>query len=490
MELYYKTAHELNDLLLSKEISAEELIKTHFLRIEAIDDQLKSFITLNKKQALIKAREADKKIARGEKDADDLVGIPIAYKDNISTKNLLTTCGSKMLENFVPPYDATVVERLEKAGVILVGKTNLDEFAMGSSTENSAFFTTKNPWDLTRVPGGSSGGSAAAVAMGEAVLGLGSETGGSIRQPAAFSGVVGLKPTYGLVSRYGLVAFASSLDQIGPLARDVKDCALLTNYLAGHDPADSTSAQVESVDFKKALVTDVKDLRIGIPSEYFTQGVDTEISERIKECVQILLSLGANADEVSLPHTVAALPTYYIIAPAEASSNLARFDGVRYGYRAETSNLTDMYTLTRSQGFGAEVKRRIMLGTYALSSGYYDAYYLKAQKVRTLIKNDFDQVFKKFDVLITPTTPTTAFKLGENINNPLAMYMSDVLTVTANLAGIPAISIPVGFDSNGLPIGLQIMSKHFNEATLFRVAYTLESKLKIKNQHPVIGEVE
>ncbi|AZR72066.1 aspartyl/glutamyl-tRNA amidotransferase subunit A [Anoxybacter fermentans] len=487
MALYFKTAHELRDMIWNREISVEELINAQFERIEEVEDKVKSYVTLNKEGALKKARELDEVIGRGE-ELGDLTGIPIAIKDNICTKGIRTTCSSRILENFIPPYNATVVEKLEKANTVMIGKTNLDEFAMGSSTENSAFFPTHNPWDLERVPGGSSGGSAAAVASGEAVISLGSDTGGSIRQPAAFCGIVGMKPTYGFVSRYGLVAFASSLDQIGPFTRDVTDCALVMNYLAGHDDRDSTSALKEPEDFTKALVADVKGLNIGVPKEYFGEGIDTEIINKINECIKLLVKLGADAEEVSMPHTEAALPAYYIIAPAEASSNLARYDGVRYGYRAEnTRGLLDMYNTTRSEGFGPEVKRRIMLGTYALSSGYYDAYYLKAQKVRTLIKDDFDRAFSKYDVLISPTTPTTAFKLGENVDNPLAMYMSDICTVPINLAGVPAISIPVGFDSNGLPIGLQIIGKHFAEATILRVAYTLEQELRVKDKHPVLG---
>ncbi|MCK4261262.1 MAG: Asp-tRNA(Asn)/Glu-tRNA(Gln) amidotransferase subunit GatA [Halanaerobiales bacterium] len=484
MALYFKTAHNLLDLIQSREISVEEIIKAQFERIIAVEGQIKSYIYINKEEAFERARELDKRIKRGDENLGGLAGIPIAIKDNVCTKGIRTTCASKMLENFVPPYDATVVGRLAQADSIMIGKTNLDEFAMGSSTENSAFFPTTNPWDIERVPGGSSGGSAAAVAAGEAVISLGSDTGGSIRQPAAFCGVVGLKPTYGRVSRYGLIAFASSLDQIGPVTRDVTDCALVMNHLVGHDAKDSTSAPYKKEDFKEALVADVKGLKIGVPIDYFGQGIDTEIIAKIKDSINKLVKLGAETAEISMPHTNTALSAYYIIAPAEASSNLARFDGVRYGYRAENArDLIDMYSTTRSEGFGDEVKRRIMLGTYALSSGYYDAYYLKAQKVRTLIKGDFDRAFEKFDVLITPTTPTTAFKKGIN-KDPLAMYKSDICTVPINLAGIPAISIPVGFDSNGLPIGVQIIGRNFDESTLLRVAYTLEQELGIKDLHP------
>lgn len=488
MALYMKTAHELRDLLRAREISVEDVVKAQYTRIGEIDEKVKAFVTLEEEAALAKARELDHTFGQGEELPSDLTGIPVAYKDNLCTKGVRTTCSSKMLETYIPPYDATVVERLEKAGTVMLGKTNMDEFAMGSSTENSAFFTTRNPWDLTRVPGGSSGGSAAAVAAGEAVFSLGSDTGGSIRQPAAFCGVVGLKPTYGYVSRYGLVAFASSLDQVGPFTRDVTDCAMVMNHLAGHDCKDSTSAPEEPDDLTRALKTEVKGLKIGIPVEYFSQGVDPEIVAAVQACIQQLVRLGAEAEEISMSYTDAALPAYYIIAPAEASSNLARLDGVRYGYRtADEEGLYEMYSRTRSEGFGAEVKRRIMLGTYALSSGYYDAYYLKAQKVRTLIKADFDRAFASYDVLITPTTPTTAFAMGENAANPLAMYMSDVLTVPINMAGVPAISLPIGWDAKGLPIGVQLIGKYFSEATLLRVAYTLEQDLNIVGRCPQIG---
>lgn len=486
MALYMKTAHELRDLLRSGELSVEDAVTAQFARIDEADGTVKAYLTISKEAALARARELDQAFRQGNV-ISDLAGIPVAYKDNLCTRGVRTTCSSKLLENFYPPYNAAVVERLEKAGTVMLGKTNMDEFAMGSSTENSAFFVTRNPWDVTRVPGGSSGGSAAAVAAGEAVFSLGSDTGGSIRQPAAFCGVVGLKPTYGFVSRYGLVAFASSLDQVGPFTRDVTDCAMVMNHLAGHDCHDATSAPEEPGDLTEALRADVRGLKIGIPEEYFGRGVDPEIAAKVKECIERLVRLGAGAEEISMPYTDAALPTYYILAPAEASSNLARFDGVRYGYRTpDGDGLYEMYSRTRSEGFGAEVKRRIMLGTYALSSGYYDAYYVKAQKVRTLIKADFDRAFEKYDVLITPTTPATAFPVGENAANPLAMYMSDVLTVPINMAGVPAISIPAGFDAQGLPIGLQIIGKHFGEATLLRVAYTLEQELNIAGKYPAV----
>ncbi len=480
MELFRKSGRELSAMMLKREISVEDLLRAHLCRIEQIENKVKAFITITEERALKLARELDRQLASGAMDdrLSDLWGIPIGLKDNLLTRGIRTTSGSKMLAEYFPPYDATVVERLTRGGTILMGKTNLDEFAMGSSTENSAFYPTRNPWDLTRVPGGSSGGSAAAVAAGEVVLALGSDTGGSIRQPAAFCGIVGLKPTYGSVSRYGLIAFASSMDQIGPLTRDVTDSALVLNQLIGYDPRDSTSVRRGTEDFTQALITDVKDIKLGVPQEYFEQNIHPEISQLTYKAIRILEKLGAQVEEVSLPHTEMALPTYYILAPAEASSNLSRFDGIRFGKRAhEVTDLNDLYSLTRSEGFGSEVKRRIMLGTYTLSVGYYDQYYRKAQKVRTLIIEDFARVFANFDVLISPTTPTTAFKLQENLQNPLAMYKSDILTVPANLAGIPAISIPIGFDSTGLPIGLQILGKHFAEATLLRVAYTLEQEL-------------
>lgn len=487
MALYRKTAHELRDLLRKREIGVEELVKAQFARIDDVDHRVRAYVTENREGALAKAQELDRSFRQGET-LSELAGIPVAYKDNLCTKGIRTTCSSRMLENFIPPYHATVVERLERAGTVMLGKTNLDEFAMGSSTENSAFFPTCNPWNLARVPGGSSGGSAAAVAAGEAVFSLGSDTGGSIRQPAAFCGVVGLKPTYGFVSRYGLVAFASSLDQVGTFTRDVTDCALVMNTLAGYDEKDSTSAPVEPGDLTRVLQSDVKGLKIGIPKEYFGEGVDPEINARVKECIERLVKLGAEAEEISMPYTDAALPAYYIIAPAEASSNLARFDGVRYGLRTkDPEGLYEMYSETRSAGFGAEVKRRVMLGTYALSSGYYDAYYLKAQKVRTLIKADFERAFQSYDLLITPTTPTTAFAMGEHVANPLAMYMSDLLTVPVNMAGVPALSLPVGMDTQGLPIGLQIIGAHFSEEVLLRVAYTLEQELRITPLFPEIG---
>ena len=411
-------------------------------------------------------------------------GIPVAIKDNMCTKGIRTTCSSKILENFIPPYESAVTSRLSENGYVLIGKTNLDEFAMGSSTENSGFFTTRNPWDIERIPGGSSGGSAAAVAADECIAALGSDTGGSIRQPAALCGVVGLKPTYGRVSRYGLVAFASSLDQIGPITKNVKDSAILLNIISGKDPFDSTSAPVAVPDFTKVLGNEIKGLKIGIPREYFIKGMDREIEEAVKTAITKLESLGAIPVEISLPHTEYAVATYYVLATSEASSNLARYDGVKYGFRAEGKDLMEMYMNTRAQGFGAEVKRRIMLGTYALSSGYYDAYYKKAQQARTLIKADFEKAFNSVDMIVTPTSPTAAFKSGEKTEDPLQMYLSDIFTISVNLAGIPAISIPCGFTSNNLPIGLQIIGKHFDEESILKAAYAYEQSTDWHKRKP------
>ncbi|GAW91608.1 Asp-tRNA(Asn)/Glu-tRNA(Gln) amidotransferase subunit GatA [Calderihabitans maritimus] len=485
MNLYELTAHELHELLQKKEVSSREITQSVLERIEEVDDSVKAYVTLTKEKALQQADKVDKSLASGET-LGPLAGIPMGFKDNICTKGIKTTCSSKILENFVPPYNATVVERLEEAGAICLGKLNMDEFAMGSSNENSAFFPTRNPWDLDRVPGGSSGGAVAAVAADEAIYTLGSDTGGSIRQPASFCGVVGLKPTYGLVSRFGLVAFASSLDQIGPITKDVTDCALVLQAIAGHDPYDSTSANLPVPDYRQALVPDIKGLRLGIPREYFGEGLDAEVKEAVNQAISKLEELGACCEEVSLPHTEYALPAYYLIAPAEASSNLARYDGVKYGYRTEEAKDTvSMYMKTRREGFGPEVKRRIMLGTYALSSGYYDAYYLKALKVRTLIKRDFDRAFEKYDALIAPTSPTVAFKIGEKANDPLAMYLSDICTIPVNMAGLPAISIPCGF-SQGLPVGLQIIGKPFDEVTILRVAYTFEQNTDYHRAKPAL----
>ncbi|ADL42003.1 glutamyl-tRNA(Gln) amidotransferase, A subunit [Caldicellulosiruptor obsidiansis OB47] len=482
--LYKLTAHEAIELIKKKEVKCQEVVESVFERIKQVEDKVKSYITITEEQALENAKKIDEKIAKGEH-VGALYGLPIALKDNLCTDGIRTTCASKILYNFVPPYDATVVKKLKENHMTLLGKLNMDEFAMGSSTENSAFHTTKNPWDLERVPGGSSGGSAAAVAADEAFFTLGSDTGGSIRQPASLCGVVGMKPTYGRVSRFGLVAFASSLDQIGPLTKDVEDCALAMNIICGHDPYDATSAPIDVPDFTKALKNDVKGLKIGVPREYMEKGVNDEVKKAVEKALELLKSLGAQYEEFSIPIVEYALPTYYIIASSEASSNLARYDGIKYGYRTQNyDDLIDLYKKTRSEGFGAEVKRRIMLGTYALSAGYYDAYYKKGLQVRTLIKRAFDEAFKKYDVIITPTSPTTAFKIGEKVSNPLEMYMSDICTVPVNIAGLPAISIPCGFDSNNLPIGLQIIGKAFDEETILRVAYTYEQNSGYRNLKP------
>jgi len=482
--LYKLTAHEAIELIKKKEVKCQEVVESVFERIKQVEDKVKSYITITEEQALENAKKIDEKIAKGEH-VGALYGLPIALKDNLCTDGIRTTCASKILYNFVPPYDATVVKKLKENHMTLLGKLNMDEFAMGSSTENSAFHTTKNPWDLERVPGGSSGGSAAAVAADEAFFTLGSDTGGSIRQPASLCGVVGMKPTYGRVSRFGLVAFASSLDQIGPLTKDVEDCALAMNIICGHDPYDATSAPIDVPDFTKALKNDVKGLKIGVPREYMEKGVNDEVKKAVEKALELLKSLGAQYEEFSIPIVEYALPTYYIIASSEASSNLARYDGIKYGYRTQNyDDLIDLYKKTRSKGFGAEVKRRIMLGTYALSAGYYDAYYKKGLQVRTLIKRAFDEAFKKYDVIITPTSPTTAFKIGEKVSNPLEMYMSDICTVPVNIAGLPAISIPCGFDSNNLPIGLQIIGKAFDEETILRVAYTYEQNSGYRNLKP------
>lgn len=474
MKIYRLTITEIRELLNKKEVSARDVVNSVYHRIDAVEDKIKAFVTLSRDTAY---RMADSS-------ALPLSGIPIAIKDNICTKGIRTTCSSKILSNFIPPYESTVTSRLIENGYVLIGKTNLDEFAMGSSTENSGFFTTKNPWDLERIPGGSSGGSAAAVAADECIAALGSDTGGSIRQPAALCGVVGLKPTYGRVSRYGLVAFASSLDQIGPITKSVRDSAILLNIISGKDPMDSTSAPVSVPDFTKALDEDIKGIKIGIPEEYFIEGMDKEVEASVKEAIKKLESLGAIPVEISLPHTGFAVATYYVLATSEASSNLARYDGVKYGFRAEGKDLMDMYMNTRAQGFGAEVKRRIMLGTYALSAGYYEAYYKKAQQVRTLIKRDFEETFKSVDVIATPTSPTPAFKIGEKTADPLQMYLSDIFTISVNLAGVPGISIPCGFTSNNLPIGLQIIGKHFDEETILKVAYAYEQATEWHKRKP------
>ncbi|MDD5506643.1 MAG: Asp-tRNA(Asn)/Glu-tRNA(Gln) amidotransferase subunit GatA [Candidatus Omnitrophica bacterium] len=465
MELNQLTAHELLDKLKSNQATSEGILDSLYARIQKVEFKVKAYARFN---------PADKPGAT-PRAGGLLSGLPITIKDNICTEGLNTECCSKILNNFRPPYDATVISKLKTAGSsIFPLKANMDEFAFGSSTENSYFGTTHNPWNLECVPGGSSGGSAAAVSSDEAIWALGSDTGGSIRQPASFCGVVGLKPTYGRVSRFGLIAFASSLDQIGPITKDVEDAAILTRIISGYDPYDSTSVNQDVPDYTNSLGRGVRGLKIGIPKEYFVEGMDTQVKAVIEEAINKLKSLGAVSNQVTLPHTQYAAPVYYIIATAEASSNLARFDGVQYGYRAKSNNLIDMYKKTRAEGFGEEAKRRIILGTFALSHGYYDAYYLRALKVRTLIKNDFDAVFKDFDCIVAPTSPTPAFKIGERAADPLKMYLSDIYTISVNLAGIPAISIPCGFTKDGLPVGLQIMTKPFNEEMLFRLAHSFE----------------
>ncbi len=495
MKLYECTASQLLTLLREGVVTRSEILESFLERIAAVDESVAAFLTVTADRARKAARAADKAVEGGAAPGG---GVPFALKDNICTKGIPTTCGSRILEGYRPPYSATVAERLEEAGFLLLGKTNLDEFAMGSSTENSGFHPTANPWDLRRVPGGSSGGSAAAVAAYEVPFALGSDTGGSIRQPASFCGVVGLKPTYGLVSRYGLVAFASSLDQIGPLTRDVTDAAAILGVIAGPDPLDSTSARVRPPDYTRALVPDVDGLVAGLPVELMGEGIDPEVKERVREAVRVLTELGMEVEECSLPSVAYALDTYYIIAPAEASSNLARYDGTRYGFRAggaaagdgrapegqgEPADLLSLYVQTRRQGFGPEVKRRIMLGTYVLSAGYYDAYYLKALKARTLLRQDFERAFSRYSVLISPTSPTTAFPIGERADDPLAMYMADLCTIPANLAGIPAISVPCGF-AQGLPVGLQIMGPAFSEETVLKVAFAYEQHTDHHTKRP------
>ena len=468
---------EIHQQLISKQRSAVEITQEALERINQLEPKLKSFICVTAEKAIAQASQVDAKIAAGEK-IGPLAGIPIAVKDNICTRGIPTTCGSKILENFIPPYESTVTQKLVGAGAVILGKTNLDEFAMGSSTENSAYQVTANPWDVERVPGGSSGGSAAAVASAESLVALGSDTGGSIRQPASFCGVVGMKPTYGLVSRYGLVAYASSMDQIGPFSRTVKDSAILLQAIAGYDPKDSTSLNVPIPDYTKNLSPNLRpkgQIRIGLIQETFGEGLDSSVLQAFTKAVELLQELGAEIQVISCPRFSYGLPTYYVIAPSEASANLARYDGVKYGFRtSESENLLNMYAKTRSEGFGLEVKRRIMIGTYALSAGYYDAYYLKAQKVRTLIKKDFDKAFAKVDILACPTSSTTAFKVGEKTDDPLSMYLSDLMTIPVNLAGLPALSLPCGFDKQGLPIGIQLMSNVLREDLLFEVAYVYE----------------
>ena len=487
MELTRLTAHEAHEGLVKKSFSSLELTQSFYRWIKNVDHKVAAYLSLTEEEAYQQARRSDERIAKGG-DVPELTGIPFALKDILCTKSVTTTCASKILEHFRPPYDATVVRRLRENGAVFLGKVNMDEFAMGSSTENSGFGITRNPWDFDRIPGGSSGGSAAAVAADECIASLGSDTGGSVRQPAACCGVVGLKPTYGRVSRFGLVAFASSLDQIGPITKDITDCAILMNAVSGHDPNDSTCVEIEVPDYKRALINDVKGMKLGIPKEYFVEGMDREVEKAVWEAIKLLEQWGASIKEVSLPHTEYAVATYYIICTAEASSNLARYDGVKYGLRARGCNgLIDMYAQTRAAGFGPEVKRRIMLGTYVLSAGYYDAYYRKAQQVRTLIKEDFDRAFEEYDALLTPTSPTPAFMIGEKVKDPLQMYLSDILTIPVNLAGIPGISIPCGFSSEGLPIGLQIIGKHFDEEKILRAAYTYEQRTDYHLKRPQLS---
>jgi len=486
MKLFELTAHELADNIAAGEISSAEATQACLERIAAVEGQVEAFVSVTADVALQQAAEADRKRAAGEADGA-LTGVPIAIKDLMCTRGLPTTCCSKILENFIPPYDATVVEQCRQAALPMAGKTNMDEFAMGSSTENSAFKITHNPWDLDRVPGGSSGGSAAAVAAGEAFVALGSDTGGSIRQPASLCGLVGLKPTYGRVSRYGLIAYASSLDQIGPLTKDVTDCALMMNLLAGYDPRDATSADIAVPDYTQSLTGSVNGLRAGVPSQLLGEGIDPQVRDSVRAAIDQLQDMGLQCEEIQMPHIDYSLPVYYIIAPAEASSNLARYDGVRYGHRTTqpTDDIYDLFAQTRAEGFGPEVQLRIMLGTYALSAGYYDAYYVKALKVRTLIKRDFDQAFENCDVLLSPTSPTVAFPIGEKADDPLAMKLADICTIPINLAGIPAISIPCGF-VDGLPVGLQIMGRAFEEETILQVAYAYEQATAWHRQRPTL----
>ncbi|MBI5142887.1 MAG: Asp-tRNA(Asn)/Glu-tRNA(Gln) amidotransferase subunit GatA [Nitrospirae bacterium] len=485
MKPYEKNISECRDMLRSGEVSSVEITKSVLERIAEVDGRLNAFITVNGEAALAQAEAADRRRAGGE--SAPLLGIPLAIKDNLCTQGVRTTCASKILDNFIPPYESTATALLAKQGYVLVGKTNMDEFAMGSSTENSAFGPSKNPWNTECAPGGSSGGSAFAVAADECIAALGSDTGGSIRQPAAFCGVVGMKPTYGRVSRYGLVAFASSLDQIGPITKTVKDAAILLSAIAGPDSHDSTCAANPVADYEAAIGREIKGLKIGIPRQYFIEGMDAEVEGSVKSAIAQLESLGAVPVEIEMPHTDYAVATYYLIATSEASSNLARFDGVRYGARVKGDDLIDMYRKTRSAGFGAEVKRRIMLGTYALSSGYYDAYYLKAQKVRTLIKQDFDMAFKQVDVVVCPTSPMPPFRIGDKIDDPLQMYLADIFTIALNLAGGPGISVPCGFTSSGLPVGLQLMGRPFDEETLFSAAHAYEQSAGWTSRKPEVA---
>jgi aspartyl-tRNA(Asn)/glutamyl-tRNA(Gln) amidotransferase subunit A len=484
MELHTLTIHELHGLLMNREVTSRQIAEALYKRIKAVDGRIKAYLRLTEDLAFRQADEVDRKMTRGEA-VGDLAGIPLGIKDIMCTKGILTTCGSKILENYVPFYDGTVIQKLKRNEAVFLGKLNMDEFAMGSSTENSGYQVTRNPWDLERIPGGSSGGSAAAVAGHECVAALGTDTGGSIRQPAHCCGIVGLKPTYGRVSRYGLVAFASSLDQIGPMTKDVSDCAIMMNAISGYDPSDSTSVNVEVPDYRRFLVNGAKGVRIGIPREYFVEGMDPDVEKGVREAIELLKRVGAEIHEISLPHTEYAVAVYYIICTAEASSNLARFDGVKYGLRSQGHHdLMEMYTRTRARGFGKEVKRRIILGTYVLSAGYYDAYYKKASQVRTLMRMDFEDAFQKVDVIVTPVAPTAAFRIGEKVEDPLQMYLSDIFTIPVNLAGIPALALPCGFTREGLPIGLQIMGKHFDEGSLLRVGYTFEQNTDFHLRQP------
>lgn len=483
MEITELTVHELKEKLANKELTISQITKAYIDRINEKEKDIGAFVTVLKEDAVNKAQEIEEKVKANEIKGS-LAGIPIGIKDNICTKGIHTTCSSKMLENFVSPYDATVIEKVNNENMINLGKLNMDEFAMGGATEYSAFHVTKNPWNLNKVPGGSSGGSAAAVASQMVPWALGSDTGGSIRQPASFCGVVGMKPTYGLVSRYGLVAFASSLDQIGPITKDVEDCANLLNVITGHDEKDSTSENREKVDYTLSLKNDVKGIKIGIPKEFYGEGISEEVKQKLEEAIEKYKELGAEVEEFSLDIANYALATYYIIACAEASSNLGRFDGIRYGYRTPNyENLKDIYKNSRSEAFGSEVKRRIILGTYVLSSGYYDAYYKKAQQVRTLVQSKFDEAFNRYDVILTPTAPTTAFNIGEKSTNPLEMYLADICTVSVNIAGLPGISIPCGVDKEGMPIGMQLIGQKFSEETLLNAAYTFEQAIKFRENY-------
>ena len=483
MEITELTVHELIEKLKNKELTSTEITQSYIDRIKEKEPEVQAFVTTLEDEAIKQAKEIDEKRATGEIE-NNLAGIPIGIKDNMCTKGIKTTCSSHMLENFVSPYDATVVEKLKSENLIDLGKLNMDEFAMGGSTEYSYFHKTYNPWNLNKVPGGSSGGSAAAVAANMVPWALGSDTGGSIRQPSSFCGVVGLKPTYGLISRYGLVAFASSLDQIGPITKDVEDSAILLNLIAGHDEKDTTSADIAKKDYTKNLKNNIKGKKIGVPKEFFGEGINAEVKEKLQEAIETYKELGAEVEAFSLDIAKYSLATYYIIACAEASSNLGRFDGIRYGYRTpEFSNLKELYKKSRSEGFGPEVKRRIILGTYVLSSGYYDAYYKKAQQVRTLVMNEFQKAFEKYDVILTPTSPTVAFDIGSKSNNPLEMYLADICTVSVNIAGLPGISIPCGVDKEGMPVGMQLIGNKFEEEKLLNIAYVFEQKTKFREKY-------